>query len=192
MQKATWHEACHKFPEMMSRLESKSEFEFVDIAEFLLKADEFCDAYFSVTERDGMTNYLHLLRLGHFSWFLKKYGNLYRLSQQGWENVNGRFKRKFFQNSQRGGGRNKGSKLLPVFYTFMREHLWRVGYLEGFFNKVMETDGKFNVEYGKVKRVPQSKRVEDAEIDLFARAIFNFVGVDELETVEEGMEGTAD
>ena len=57
-------------------------------------------------------------------------------------------------------------------------------------------DGKFNVEYGKVKRVSHSKRVEDAEIDLFARAIFNFVGVHELETieerVEEGMDGTAD
>ena len=149
-------------------------------------ADEFCDAYFSVTGRDGMTNYLHLLKAGHFSWLLNKYGNLYRLSQQGWENVNGRFKRKYFQNSQRGGGRGKGSKLLPVFYTFMREHLWRVGYLDGFFNEIMNDDGTFKVVYGKVKRVPKSKRVLDEDIELYAKTIFHFAGIDELETIEEG------
>ena len=116
-QKATWHVACNKFPEMMSLLDSKWEFEFVDIAEFQLKADEFCDAYFAVTGRDGMTNYLHLIRAGHFAWFLDKYGNMYRLSQQGWENVNGRFKRKFFQNSQRGEGM---AKEVSSFRSFTR------------------------------------------------------------------------
>ena len=55
---------------MAEKLESKQEFEFIDIAEFQLLADEFCDAYFSLTGRDGMTNYLHLLKAGHFSWFL--------------------------------------------------------------------------------------------------------------------------
>ena len=49
----------------------------------------------------------------------------------------------------------------------------------------METDGKFNVDYGKVKRMPHHEKVKDQKIEEFAKAMFRFVGVDELEVIEE-------
>ena len=51
--------------------------EYVDAFQFL--ADECCNVYYGLTGRDSMTNYFHILRAGHFSYFLEKYGNLYLL-----------------------------------------------------------------------------------------------------------------
>ena len=49
----------------------------------------------------------------------------------------------------------------------------------------METDGEFNVDYGKVKRMPHHKQVKNEKIEEFAKTMFSFVGVDELEVIEE-------
>ena len=66
-------------------LDSKEHFAHDDVRAFQLDADLFCDVYIELTGRDGMTNYLHSLYAGHYAYFLKRYGNLYRYSQQGWE-----------------------------------------------------------------------------------------------------------
>ena len=58
--------------------------------------------------------------------------------------------------------------------------------MDGFFNEIMNDDGTFKVVYGKVKRVPKSKRVLDEDIELYAKTIFHFAGIDELETIEDG------
>ena len=119
---ANWNDACDKFNVVAKWLDSKEHFEFEEVCKFQLDADEFCDAYFLLTGRDGMTNYFHLLKAGHYAYFLRKYHNLYRYSQQGWENINSRLKRTFHHNTQKGGcGR---SKLLPVIYTLLRDMLW--------------------------------------------------------------------
>ena len=185
---STWMDACVRFRKVAEMIDSKYEFEFEDVAHFQLAVDEFCDAYFTVTGRDGMTNYFHLLRAGHFSWFLEKYGNLYRYSQQGWENVNSRFKRKFFQNSQRGGGRGGSSKLLPVFYTFLREMLWRNGYLGGLFEH-LGVDGKVNIDYGKVQKMPNNKRVSKEDIEVYGNTLFKFAPREELNQLIGAVEG---
>ena len=88
-----WNLAVQKYMEMTEKLSSRFEFEFQDIASFQLSADEFYDAYFELTGRDGMTNYFHHYHAGHYCYFLEKYGNLYKYSQQGWENCNGVMKR---------------------------------------------------------------------------------------------------
>ena len=77
-------------------------------------AVELCDVFFGLAGRDGMTNYWHNLRCGHFAYYL------YLLSQQGWENVNSRFKRTFHHNTQKGGRIGGSSKLMPVMYTIAR------------------------------------------------------------------------
>jgi len=91
--KDSWSNTCAKFNVTMVHLDSKKHFKYEDMCELQLAADEFCDVYISLTGRDGMTNYFHNLHTGHYSYFLLKYGNLHRMSQQGWENVNGRFTR---------------------------------------------------------------------------------------------------
>ena len=83
----------------MEVMNSKLEFHPEDVDAFQLLADEFCDVYCGLKGRDGMTNYFHILCTGHFAYFLKKYGNLYLLSQQSWENVNSCWKRTFHNNT---------------------------------------------------------------------------------------------
>ena len=55
----------------------------------------------------------------HLEYYFKIWGNVYRLSQQGWENMNSLIKRFYFRRTQRGGfARNKdisnSSKLIPI------------------------------------------------------------------------------
>ena len=70
----------------------------------------------------------------------------YRYSQQGWENLNGVMKRRYFQSTQRGGGvKNGSSKLLPIVYSLQRALLWRIGYLDGLFKEIGH-DGSLNIE----------------------------------------------
>jgi hypothetical protein len=184
-QKSTWMEVALRFPRVIGYLDSKEEMSFEKICEFQLVADELCDAYFAVTGRDGMTNYWHCLYHGHFAWYLFKYGNLYRLCQQGWENVNGRFKRKFFKNSSRGGGKGRASKLLPVFQSFLRENLWKVGYLDAFFEQLGHSGKEMDLDYGKLMKLKKNKDVSDVEVEAFAHTIFNFACDEMLDGIEE-------
>ena len=154
-------------------LESCKEFTPEMVYEFQLKADEFGDVYFALTGRDGMTNYFHILRSGHFAYYLRKYRNLYRFSQQGWENVNGRFKRTFHTNTQKGGGCAM-SKLEPVMYTMTRAMLWKYGILDKMFKHLGHTGDTIDVSYGKVKGLLQKTSVTDAETAAFADTIMKF------------------
>ena len=170
-----------------------------------LAADDFCDEYVDLTGRDGMTNYFHNLRSGHFSYYLRKYGNLYLLSQQGWENVNSRFKRLFHFNTQKGGGIGGSSKLGPVMYTMARSMLWRYGYLDGLFKELGHSKD-MDVDYGKIKRVPVMTNETDDMTKIFADTILKLgdhadlygsieaatllEAVEELET-EDGLLGEA-
>jgi hypothetical protein len=46
--------------------------------------------YVELLGLSGVTNYMHLLDAGHLYHYLKKWGNLYRYQQQGWEMKNGK------------------------------------------------------------------------------------------------------
>ena len=82
-----------------------------------LEEDGLCDIYFALTGRDRMTNYFHLIHAGHYLYFLLKYRNMYWYPQQGWENINGRIKKIFHDNTQKGGSQGGSSKLVPSFRT---------------------------------------------------------------------------
>ena len=148
------------------------------MCQFQHDADAFCSSYFAVTGRDGMTNYFHALRAGHFAFFLRKYKNLYRLSQQGWENVNSRLKSSYHHNTQKGGGVGGSSKLLPVLYTMGRELLWRFGFLDGLFEH-LGYDGKVDIDYGKVKRMPVQEDATPQAINAYAQMLLNCTAVTE-------------
>ena len=169
-----WNLACKRFVDVIKMLESKEEFSQDAVDNFQFAADEFCDVYCGLTGRDGMTNYFHVLRSGHFSYFLQKYKNLYLLSQQGWENVNSQFKRIFHNNTQKGGEKHGSSKLAPVMYIIARAMLWRYGFLDGLFEHLGHTND-IDIKFGDVKRISKSKEhVTDAETKIFAETILRF------------------
>ena len=119
-----------------------------------------------------MTNYIHCLRAGHFAYFLRKYKNLYRLSQQGWENVNSQLKATFLRSTQRGGRKGGSSKLLPILYKLARCVLWRYGHLDGLFDH-LGYEPSLNVEYGKIKRMPRVQDVSSKAIEQFSRMVID-------------------
>ncbi len=52
--------------------------------------DEWFNEYIELVCLSGVTNnYLHLLGAGNLFHYIKKWGNLYRYQQQGWEMKNG-------------------------------------------------------------------------------------------------------
>jgi len=182
--KALWLDCCQRFNVVAEYLDVKYHFEWDDICNFQLEADKWCDVYLRLTGRDGMMNYIHLLYTGHYSYFLEKYGNLYRYSQQGWENLNSRVKRNYHHNTKKGGGRDGSSKLLPVMYTLVREVLWRFGYLDGLFEH-LGYDGKLKIEYGKVMPMSKAKHAKAEDLEKFAHTVFKFAPVDMLDVLEE-------
>jgi hypothetical protein len=140
--------------------------------------DSFCGIYKKLCGKEGMTNYFHLLYAGHYAEFLLKYKNLYRYSQQGWENVNSLLKRTFHRNTARGGGTTNGnrgsSKLMPVMFKLLRAMMWRCGHLDGLFNH-LGYDDKMIIEYGKKMQMPKFKNVTDNELLEYAATIMKFI-----------------
>ena len=184
--KDAWLDICERFVSVFAIIDSKIRFEFEDVCAFQMEADQFCEVYTSVTGRDGMTNYVHCLRAGHFSYFLRKYKNLYRLSQQGWENVNSQLKATFLRSTQRGGGKGGSSKILPILYKQARCVLWRYGHLHRLFDH-LGYERTLNVEYGKMSRMPRVQDVSLEDIDHFSRMVIDLGDStrDELAVINE-------
>ena len=184
-----WLDAVQKFRVVAHWLDSRVHFDFEMICQFQNDVDEFCLVYFKLTGRDGMTNYFHLLHAGHYAFFLSKYGNLYRFSQQGWENLNSAVKRSYHHNTQKGGGRGGSSKLLPVMMTAARDILWRYGYLDGLFSHLGH-DGKLDIEYGKVKPMPKKhgpNGIKKEVVEEFAKTIMDLAPPELLDEVLYGV-----
>ena len=178
---AKWKKCCSLYNQVIEMLNSKRHFKWKRVCQFQKLVDEFCDLYFYLTGRDGMTNYFHMLYSGTFAYFLDKYGNLYRFSQQGWENVNGVWKRHFHHNTAKGGGKGGSSKLLPIMFTVARGMLWRSGHLDLFFDSLpgQSSDLQF-LEYGQILKMPHSKDVTDEYVQAFADTIVNLGTVEDI------------
>jgi hypothetical protein len=57
----------------------------------------------SLVGQDGITNYTHIVSLGHLAFYMKEWGNLYRYSQQRWEAYNSLIKIVYYKRTQHGG-----------------------------------------------------------------------------------------
>ena len=169
-----WLDVVVSFRKVIQWLDSKHEFNYEAVCEFQRDGDEFCDRYIELTGIEGMTNYIHLLHAGHFAFFMLEFGNLYRYSQQGWENINSIMKRSFHQNTQKGGSKKDvgTSKIQPIFFRLARGMLWRFGYLDGLFHAMGWKDDFENIRYGEVKRMPKYKHKEIEAMEKYANTIF--------------------
>ena len=165
-QREDWMECARLYALTMDKLKSRKVFSFHDVCDFQQTADSFGDLYIHLTGGPGMTNYFHFIFAGHFAYYLIMVKNLYKYSQQGWEHINGKAKRAYNHNTQRGGGQKCSSKLLPIVFCFLRELLWRFKFGEKLFMKLEEKV----LFYGK--RVKQLC-VADSEIELMAKTIVN-------------------
>jgi hypothetical protein len=66
----------------------KTQFTDDYLKEFQDLIDEWFYEYVQLVGLPGMTNYMHLLGVGHLYFYIKKWGYLYHYQQQGWEMKN--------------------------------------------------------------------------------------------------------
>jgi len=90
-------------------------------------ADDFFSGWLDLVGYDGITNYIHLLGAGHIRYFLKKWRNLHRFSNQGWEAYNALVANYWHHRTQKGGGRGEQSKILAIALWLMRVMMWGTG-----------------------------------------------------------------
>ena len=65
--------------------------------------------YIELFGRTGCTNYTHMVH-AHIKFYMEKYKNLSRYSNQGWESLNSHVKTYFFCCTNKGGGGGKGDR----------------------------------------------------------------------------------
>ena len=101
-----------------------------ELACFQDHALEFFQLWVILYSWHGVTNYIHMIGVGHMLEYMQKYGNLNKYSQQGWEALNALIKLFFFCRTNKGrknsgdGMTNLKSKLVPLGRLVQRRMLW--------------------------------------------------------------------
>jgi hypothetical protein len=115
--KSWWSVALNNYRIAMVLLRKRDDFTNPEIASYQHHADLFFQAWIRLWQKEGITNYIHMIGSGHISDYLFKWKNLYRFSQQGWEAMNSLIKTFFFRRTNHGCGArglSKKSRLIPI------------------------------------------------------------------------------
>ena len=186
---ADWKECMQSYRDMWDLMSSRRELSFDDVCHFVYISDIFMGRYTALTGRDGMTNYFHMLRDGHIASALETYGNLYRYSQQGWENINSVMKRTFHRGTSKGGGGVGKSKIRPVFLRMIRAAMWRMGHLRGLLESVGFNDfARFKL--GERMKLPKFRNIASSEIRNYAMTVLKYGSTDVLDEITDMVDET--
>ena len=79
------------YKEIITIIRQRNDFADNEINILQEKIDKWHSLWIDLTGIIGQTNYIHILSSGHLSYYLKRYKNLYRYSNQAWERLNNRF-----------------------------------------------------------------------------------------------------
>ena len=139
------------FPPIIATLRQRHSFTDEEIVNLQKNIDKWYHSWMSITGKEEMANYIYLLGAGHVTYYLKKYRNLYRYSNQSWERLNKRVKRFYLQRTQRGGhgkhaGEDNTNELIclhtkPIARWLQRVIMWNTGLGETHF-KHLESEKK--------------------------------------------------
>jgi hypothetical protein len=155
-----WIQLCDNLIPMWECIERKENFSEKNIACLHTYTPTFMNQWVDLCEGKHMTNYIHVLGAGHLTYFAKHYGNLYRLSQQGWEPLNKLIKHFYYNNTNHGGSYGNGGKdengiynkktvsgqhCFPLMKFCQRFMMWKLGYGDQYFENIatsvtIETD----------------------------------------------------
>jgi hypothetical protein len=105
-----WNNMCDNLIRLWKPIEKRSEFTDEDIDDLHIMSNKFMGHLMDILGAVHMTNYIPIIGSGHLTFFAKKYKNLYRFSQQGWESLNQLLKHYYFNNTNRGGSAGNGGK----------------------------------------------------------------------------------
>ena len=97
------------------------------------ESKEFYQIWVKLHAEKGAANYIHMFTCGHIWEQMKKWGNLNRYSQQGWEALNALMKLFFYRRTNKGGHKSGDdemscngarSKLIPIIRLVQRRVLF--------------------------------------------------------------------
>ena len=101
-----------------------------ELNQFREHSMQFYQSWIELFGYHRITNYIHMIGVGHMLEYMQQYGNLNRYSQQGWEALNALIKLFFFRRTNK-GGKNSGesvtnlkSKLVPIGRRIQIRLLW--------------------------------------------------------------------
>ena len=141
--KLAWTNLADLYHDLMDMARMEEVFTDVEIDEFHDLCGLFMDAWVQLNGYEHVTNYIHYIGSGHLVYYLRKFGNLYRYSNQGWEALNQKIKRYYMNNTNHGG--NVGGKrkiklghVEPLWLFFARNTLWKTGHGDQFFSETAE------------------------------------------------------
>ena len=161
---ARWKLATKYMVSALKKMRQKDDFTREQILSFQGDIDEFSQLWMQLYGHSGMTNYIHMLMSGHLSYYMFKWKNLYRYSQQGWEALNSLLKTFYYRRTQRGGATNNGrgdkTKLLPIAKWLQRRLLWQCGYDRAELEAILE---KISTESLDSPQLPQQLFEETKE-----------------------------
>ena len=98
-----WLQVSNAFIELNEMIQKRTVFTVSMINKYQRLADLFFSNWIDLTGQEGCKNYIHSIGCGHMQEFLHWYGNLYKMSQQGWEHHNKRMNGIYHTHSQKGG-----------------------------------------------------------------------------------------
>ena len=124
---------------MMSLLRKHEDFTDLEIDTCHTFTAKFMGQWVDLMDGQSITNYIHLVGSGHLTYFLVRYRNLYKYSQQGWEALNQKLKYYYFHNTNHGGmcgnkqGNVSGDHVMPFMRLVQRSIMWQLGLGDKFF-----------------------------------------------------------
>lgn len=116
-------------------MQQKHDFSDADITAFQILADNFFREWLQLVGYDGATNYVHMLGAGHLRYYLKKWRNLNRFSNQGWEAYNQMVASFWHHRTTKGGSKVDRSKIRPIARWLLRLMMWKTGEGDRFFQE---------------------------------------------------------
>ncbi|CAB9529733.1 hypothetical protein SEMRO_2605_G332420.1 [Seminavis robusta] len=172
-----WHDLIDGFQPLMAMARQKEDVTPNDLDSFHLMANRFMTQYVALFDGQGITNYIHMIGSGHLHYYLMRYGNLYKFSQQGWEAMNQKLKHFYFNNTNHGGCAGssngdmiRGDHVRPLMRMCQRSLMWRLGHGDAFFetqtitatgdNKCNDNDeNEFNIDTRESQLESQNRKV---------------------------------
>jgi hypothetical protein len=144
-----WKGLCDNLIQLWKVIEKRAEYTSQDIGDLHMMSNQFMDQWMDMLGSKHMANHIHIIGSGHLIFFAKKYRNLYRFSQQGWESLNQLLKHYYFNNTNHGGsvgngGKSNGSILSgdhcrPLLKLCKRSLMGKLGFGDTYFQSLQDS-----------------------------------------------------
>jgi hypothetical protein len=121
---------------LLQALAQKQNYTDEDINAYQDLADSFFVQWLNLIGYDGITNYIHMVGAGHIRYYLRKWRNMNRFQNQGWEAYNQQVAAFWHHRTTKGGSKHNRSKILPIARWLLRLMMWKTGEGDRFFHQL--------------------------------------------------------